>query len=358
MKSSRQRGVGRRESIECMPGLQTAFRRPKATICAITVFLLIIACFARVLHPVERDGRWAILIVGSSGDPDLQQLYLKEISDLRGVLENSLGFPLEQIVVLSEAQTKAPGIIQYTSTRGDLQAVCRNLAGRTHPDDMIFVFIEGHGSFDGQTYKLNLPGPDATGEELASMLYSIPARQFVIVNATSCSGGSIAALSRKGTVLISATKSGMEKNGTHLGRYFVDALQENAADSDKNGRVSMMEAFSFAKQKVEGYYTSEGSMLTEHPVLDDTGGGEGQVSPSPDNGEGLVARTVFLDKGVSTVAGVLTPEQQGLERDARELENQIEALKYAKSKMPEAEYEKQLEVLLLRLAKINAKLPR
>ena len=358
MKSSRQRAVGRGESIVCIPGLQTALCRLKATICAIALFLLIIGCFARILHPVERDGRWAILIVGSSGDPDLLQLYLKEISDLRGVLENYLGFPRDQIVILSEDPAKAPEIIQHTATLGDLRAVCRNLAGRTHPDDMLFVFVEGHGSYDGQTYKLNLPGPDAAGEELASMLYSIPARQFVIVNATSCSGGSIAAFSRKGTVLISATKSGMEKNRTHMGRYFVDALQENAADSDKNGRISMMEAFTFAKQKVEGYYTSEGSMLTEHPVLDDTGDGKGQVSPSPENGEGLVARTVFLDKGVSTVAGILSPEQRDMEREARELENQIQALKYAKSKMPEAEYEKQLEVLLLRLAKINAKLPK
>jgi len=319
-----------------------------------TVFLFLV----RGLSAAERDGRWAILVAGSSGDTDLQNAYLKELVDLRAVLENSMRFPRDQITVLFDEPAKAPGTIQGKSTRDDLRAIVHNLAGRTHPEDTVFIFLEGHGSYDGQTYKFNLPGPDLTDVELASLFYSIPGHQFVIVNATSCSGGSIPALSRKGTVLISATKSGMEKNGTHLGRYFVDALQNNAADSDKDGRISMMEAFTLAKKKVEVYYTSEGSMETEHPVLDDMGDGKGHASPAPDNGVGLIARATFLDRGFSATSSTLTPEQQKLEREAREIEHQIEALKYEKSKMPEAEYEKQLELLLLRLAKINAKLPK
>ena len=310
-------------------------------------------------YGAERDGRWAILMSGVSGDPDLQKAYLKELRDLSSVLEGSLGFPRDQIAVLFDDPSLDPKLVQRKSTLEALQAVCRDFTGRVKKEDLVFVFIEGHGDYDGKVYKLNLVGPDPTAGELASMLYSIPAQRFVIVNTTNCSGGSLPALSQGGKVVITSTKSGMEKNQTHFGQYFVDAFKNNAADSDKNGRVSMIEAFLYASRKVEAYYKKEESLQTEHPVLDDIGAGQGQNNPTPENGEGLFARTTFLDNGISSADRTdLTLEQKKLASEARDLEMQIEQLKYQKSKMPEADYEKQLEALLLRLAEINAKLSK
>ncbi len=340
--------------------LPTARCLPPTLIPRLTSLLLLLVCLGVLrAQAEERDGRWAILIAGVSGNPDLQKTYLKELTDLHSVLENSLDFPRNQILVLFDDPAKNPEMIQHKSTRVDLQAVCRDLAARVKKDDLVFVFIEGHGDYDGKTYKLNLVGPDPTAEELASMLYSIPAQRYVVVNATNCSGGSLPALAQKGKIVIASTKSGMEKNQTHFGPYFIDAFKNNAADTDKNGRVSLMEAFSYASQKIEDYYKDEGSLQTEHPVLDDNGDGQAQNKPAPEKGEGLLARTVFLDGGISSEKRAnLTPDQQKLAREAGELEEQIEALKYAKNEMPEAEYEKQLEALLLKLAQINAKLPK
>jgi hypothetical protein len=309
------------------------------------------------LTAAERDGRWAILLSGVSGDPELKKEYLKEIQDLHSVLVNSLGFSRNQIAVLFDDPSKDPGLIQYESTRDNLQAVCLKLAGQVQKEDLVFVFIEGHGDYDGKIYKLNLVGRDPTAEDLAAILYVIPAQHFIVINATNCSGGSIPALSQNGKIVVSATKSGMEKNLTHFGRYFVDAFKNDAGDSDKNGRVSILEAFSYARQKVEEYYDNEGSLQTEHAVLDDNGDAQAQSKPAPENGEGLLARNTSLDAGVRPDAQAnRTPEQQKLAIEAQELEKQIEALKYAKGNMPEAEYEKKLEELLLGLARINAKL--
>ena len=323
-------------------------------------WLLLVLCIGVVAAgAAERDGRWAILLTGASGDPELQQAYLKEIMDLHAALTGPLGFSKDHITVLFDDPSKRPDLTQRQSTLENLKAVCRDLAGRVKKEDLVFVFIDGHGSYDGKTYKLNLVGPDPTAEDLAALLYSIPAQRFVILNATSCSGGSIPALSQEGRVVITSTKSGMEKNQTHMGRYFIDAFAENAADSDKTGRVSMMEAFSYAKKKVEDYYGSEGNLQTEHPVLDDNGDTKANETPSPENGDGLLAANTFLDAGVSSGARIdLTAEQRELERAAGELEKQIEALKYSKNKMTEAEYQDKLEDLLLRLARINAKLPK
>ena len=325
----------------------------------LAVILVLFSLGGAAAHGAERDGRWAILIAGSSGDPDLQSMYLKEFKDLRSALEGPLGFLQNQIVVLFDDPSKDTALIQRKSTREDLRAVCRDFAGRVNKDDLVFVFIEGHGNYDGKVYKLNLVGPDPTAEELAAMLYSIPAQRYIVVNATNCSGGSIAALSKPGKVVITSTKSGMETNQPHFGPYFVEAFKDNAADSDKNGRVSMIEAFSYAKGKIEEFYKNEGLMQTEHPVLDDNGDGQGQGDPTPENGEGLFARRTFLDSGIpGNARSNLMQEQQKLAREASEIEMQIEALKYVKKEMAEAEYEKQLEALLLRLAQINAKLPK
>ena len=325
----------------------------------IMVLSLLFGLACQMASGTERDGRWAILLVGASGDPDLQEIYLKEIRELRSVLEGSFGFPKDQIVVLADDPTEDPGLIQRKSTRENLQSVCFGLASRVGGEDLVFVFIEGHGSYDGKVYKLNLVGPDPTALDLATMLYSIPAKHFVVVNATNCSGGSLPELSQKGKIVITSTKSGMEKNQTHMGQYFIEALKNNAADSDKNGRVSMMEAFLYASQKVEDYYTSEGNLRTEHAVLDDNGDALGQSNPSPESGDGLLARTTFLDTEASTpVKGSWTPEQQKLALEAQELMKQIEALKYKKPEMTDSEYEKKLEDLLLKLARINANLPQ
>jgi hypothetical protein len=357
MRGNPRMEPGGRSAIGCPVGPACRANRYVQVLSRVLLMLSMLGIFASGLAASERDGRWAILLSGASGDPELQKEYLKEIRDLHSVLVNALGFSRDHVMVLFDDPSKDPSLIQYKSTREDIRAVCSKLASQVQKEDLVFVFFEGHGDYDGKTYKLNLVGPDPTAEDLAAVFYALPARHFIVINATNCSGGSIPAFSQKDKIVVSATKSGMEKNLTHFGRFFVDALKNNAADSDKNGRVSILEAFSYARQKVEEYYNNEGIMQTEHPVLDDSGDAQAQSKPAPENGEGLLARNTFLAAGIpSSAQAGRTPEQQKLALEAQELEKQIEALKYAKGNLPEAEYEKKLEELLVRLARINAKL--
>ncbi|NLT67610.1 MAG: hypothetical protein GXX84_13500 [Acidobacteria bacterium] len=318
----------------------------------------VVLLMAHLAAATEPGARWAILITGVSGDPQLQDMYLKELTELRSVLEERMAIPRDGITVLFDDPARDSALIQHKSTRSDLQDVCRRLAAAVNQNDLVFVYIGGHGNYDGETYKLNLVGPDPTAAELASMLYSIPAGRFVIVNTTSCSGGSLGDLSQKGSIVITATRSGMEKNQTSFGRYFIEALGDDAADTDRNRRLSVAEAFLYANRKVEEHYKTEGKLQTEHPVLEDNGDGKAESRPAPENGEGLLAMATFLDAGTSDAAGSLTAEQQRLSNEAREVEAEIEALKYEKAGMSEAEYERRLEELLIRLAKINARLQK
>jgi len=157
--------------------------------------------------------------------------------------------------------------------------------------------------------------------------------------------------------VISATKSGTEKNLTHYGRFFIDALADNNADVDKNGRVSIFEAFDFAARKVEQYYTKEGSLQSEHPVLSDNGDPQALTLADAGAHISLLSRSVYLDRGSPLYAQAdANPETQALVKEAQSLEKQIELLKSAKDEMTAEEYDKRLEDLLLKLAQVQARL--
>src|SRR5213596_365301 len=140
------------------------------------------------------QNRWAILLSGISGDPNLQQEFLKWIKGLYASLTGPMQVPREHVYVLFDDPAKDPSLIKHISTREGLEEVCREIAGKATESDLVFVFIAGHGSYDGKIYKLNLPGRDPTAEELAALLFSIHAGRFVVANMTTCSGGSIPAL--------------------------------------------------------------------------------------------------------------------------------------------------------------------
>jgi hypothetical protein len=200
VKSRGQWAVGSGQSIDVNEPKAAPFTYTASAIMVhglLPTAYCLLFCFFLLTSPAkaaEHDGRWAIILSGVSGEPDLQKKYLQEISDLYSILTDALGFPKSQVAVLFDDPSKKPDLIQHKATIESLQELCRNLATRVKREDLVFVFIEGHGDYDGKTYKLNLVGPDPTAEELAAMLYSIPAQRFVVMNGTTCSGGSIQAL--------------------------------------------------------------------------------------------------------------------------------------------------------------------
>jgi hypothetical protein len=332
------------------PALLTrAGRRPGRILACLLLLSAIPNAMAGLSRGAERsangkDGRWAILIAGISGDQELQREFIDEVKCLHALLSANMHYPAGHIEVLVDDPSLVPGLAARKSTAENLVDACRRIGRGATRDDSVFVFIAGHGNYDGKTYKLNLVGPDPTADDLASDLYAIPARSFIVVNTTTCSGGSIGPLAQPGRVVVTATRSGHEKNRTVFGRYFVEAFKNNSADTDKDGRVSVLEAFKYASQKVEEYYTGEGLMQTEHPALNDSS-------------DGLLARTAYLDTGGSlTGERALSSEERSLKEESDDLERQIESLKQAKAGMPADEYDKKLEALLLRLAEVSARL--
>ena len=222
------------------------------------------------------------------------------------------------------------------------------------PEDDFVLILIGHGSFDGTDYKFNLVGPDMTAGELASLCDRIPARRQLIVNATSASGGSVAALEKPGRAVIAATKSGTEKNATVFARYWVEALQDPTADTDKSDSVSAMEAFIYAQRKTAAFYESQKRLATEHAVFEDTGKSEPVREPAKSEGALLTSFTLLRIGAAQKQAN--NPAKQAQLAKKEELEQKIDALKYQKAAMDPADYKQQLTLALVQLALVQQEL--
>ena len=281
-------------------------------------------------------------IAGIGGEPDYEQRFATLALDANRFLS-------------ATPDSKVYTLYGPDATRAKLRSALQEIARLATPEDSLVLLVIGHGSFDNVDYKVNLPGPDVTSIELAGLLDRIPGRQLV-VNTTSASGASFDALRKENRAVITATKSGTERNATVFARYWVEALRDPAADADKNEVVTALEAYRYADQKTTQFYETAKRLATEHALLEDTGKGDGVRSPGPDNGQGLfAARFPILKLGAAQKAA-LDPEMQKLLAKKEALEQKIDQLKYRKAAMPTSEYRTQLTQLLLELARTQKEL--
>lgn len=290
--------------------------------------------------------KYALIICGIGGEEQYTKKFAEWTTSLRTTMIEKLGFADERITILTE---KPEGSEQRASAEVVRQTLV-TLRNTLKPENQLFIFFIGHGSFDGKVAKFNLIGPDLTAADYAQLINALPSRSIVIVNLASASGEFVKHLSGAGRVIITATKSGMEQNSPHFGEFFIAALGSPEADADKNSRVSVLEAFDFAAQATVKFYESKGRLVTEHALLDDNGDGIGHGKGEA--GDGNFAKLAFFDSLPQQQAGG-DPELAKLYVERLRLEGEIEQLKARKAQMKEDEYDDALENMLLELAKLN-----
>ncbi len=287
-----------------------------------------------------------VTVAGLGGEPDYEQRFAAMAKDLDKILKAAANDAHVYTFSGSEA------------TKARLTDTLAQIAREAKPDDEFTLILIGHGSYDGEEYKFNLPGPDISGDELAVLCDRIAAKRQLIVNTTSASGGSIGALQRAGRIVIAATKSGTEKNATVFARYWVEALSDASADLDKNEALSALEAFEFADRKTASFYETQKRLATEHAVIEDTGKKEAVRAASAENGEGLLAANFVLLRLGATQLAANDPAKRALLDKKEDLERKIDTLKYQKAAMSSADYKKQLSDALLELARVQEELDK
>jgi hypothetical protein len=288
-----------------------------------------------------------LIVVGLAGDPEHAKTFhgwgntLAEASERLGVAPERLTYLVDKPM---EGDQRVTGV----SNREGIVKALETIASAAGPDDLVFVTLIGHGAWDGRSAKFNIPGPDVSAEEFQALVRKLPAKQVVFVNTASASGPFVEVLSGPGRTIVAATRSGAEHYTTLFGGFFIDALSSPNADADKNKRISVLEAFQFAKAEVTRAFEREGLLVTEHALLDDDGDKKGSPEPSATAADGKVAAVLSLaDAGGGLPSD---PKLRELYLERRELERRVDALRLLKEGMNPARYNSELEKLVTAIA--------
>ncbi len=314
---------------------------------AVRLQVLLYTAVLLLAAAAARADSYFVTIAGLGGEPDYEQRFTKLAADLDRVFKGA-GLS-SHVFTLSGKE----------ATRAHLLATLRTVSQEAKPEDDFILTLIGHGTYDGVEYKFNLVGPDITAAALAQACAHILAKRQLIVNTTSASGGSVAALTRNGRAVIAATKTGTEKNATVFARYWVDALQDPAADVNKSESISALEAFQYATSKTNAFYDSQKRLATEHAVFVDTRNGSAVRAASTETGAGrLLANVTLVRFGGQGGAVANNPAKRTLLAKKEQLEQRIDTLKYQRAAMSPQEYKRQLTDSLVALAKVQEELDK
>jgi hypothetical protein len=295
-----------------------------------------------------------LIVVGIGGTAEFRERFHAEASQIHGALVEQHGLPSEDVIYLGETVDVAPGMIADRSTRANVLKVLGEIAQRAGPSDRLLVVLIGHGTESGGEAQLNLPGPDLTPTDFSLAAVAFPTQQLALVHTGSASGGWVQPLAGPNRVIITATRSSREQNATHFGQYFAEALAGEGSDLDHDGRVSLLEAFMYARQEVERHYAEQNELLTEHAVLEDDGDGRGSSDASLDTADGRLASTfAFGGRARTAVQETDDPVLARLYAERDEIQRQIDELRVVRDALPEEEYLARLEPLLVELALKN-----
>jgi hypothetical protein len=288
--------------------------------------------------PASAQDSHLVVITGVSGDEEHAKTFHQWATAMIDAAKKKDGLADANITYLSEKPDLDPSLIKGRSNRETVDKTLSDLASRARPNDAVFILLIGHGSFDGRQAAFNLPGPDLTPADFARLLGKFAAQRVAFVNTAASSGAFLPTVAGPGRVVVTATKTGGERNEPRFPEYFVEAFSDDTADRDRNGRVSIAEAFDYAKTKVAKTFQQQGLLLSEHAALDD-------------GVNGSLAASLFLAPAPAALkVDTSDPAVRALVEERDAIERQIAALRLMKPSLDAAQYDAQMEKLLTELA--------
>jgi hypothetical protein len=317
--------------------------------CCATLAAALLLMFS-LASGADAGERYALIVTGASGGDVYAQKYAKWRAAFVESLRGKFHYDPQRLIVLAE--DAGDGV--QKATRENVRGVLTDLRRRMTKDDQLVVLLIGHGtSLDGDEAKFNLVGPDLSATEWSDLLRPLPGR-LVFVNTTGASFPFLRKLAGKGRVVLTATDAAAQQFETVFPEFFIKAFDDAAADLDRNGRVSIWEAFTYASAGVRQWFEQKGQLPTERPLLDDTGAGIGREAQNPGT-DGAIARITYLQPD-AVLALPADTALAGLMRRRADLETLLEELKARKESTPPDQYDADLEKLLVEIARISAQI--
>ncbi len=292
--------------------------------------------------------RFALVVSGATGGEEYAAQYAGWTDGFARTLSGRLKFDPARVTVLSESERP-----EAAATAENVRKAIASVRQQMSPQDLLFVFLVGHGTFDGVDAKFNLVGRDLDAAGWASLLQPLPGR-VVIVNSTAGSFPFVQGLSGPRRIVITATDSVAQRFDTVFAEYFSKAFETDSADLDKNQRISIWEAFASAAAGVRRHYQQRGQLSTERALIDDNGDGVG-TSAAEQGQDGAQASQTYLDQALP---GAAPTDQELLKLLQRRslLEAELAELKIRKAFLNTDEYTREFERIITEFARVSSEI--
>jgi len=296
-------------------------------------------CLAILLFPViALADSSAIIIQGLGPSDDYDKKFTKWATETQNALVQDLGFAKDHVILLSGDNTK----------KALIEKAFEQMKAQVKPQDTFFLFLIGSGAYDSD-YKLSIMGQDLTGTEYGKLIDSLNPARSIVVSGSDSSGGLFDKISARNRVIVASSRA-TEKEPAVFYEYFVQGLKGLAADEDKDKRVSIWEAFKYANAGVERFFKEQTRIQTEHGGV--AANGAPQVAANvADQDVPVLAKVTSFNADRAIV--VADPKLQALLNEKKAIDQKIESLRLQKTLLPEAEYDKRLEDLIIELTRKN-----
>ncbi|HSW02362.1 MAG TPA: hypothetical protein VLI39_19515 [Sedimentisphaerales bacterium] len=211
---------------------------------------------------------YAVVVSGVGKDPQDLVARGQVLSELRTYLSEKAFVKPERLTVL------APDAATAQEVKNAIDAVVRTAR---ETDRFVFYYI-GQANPAGGSLRLNLPGPDVTQDDWARWLSGVKARTQLVVLDCPCAAAAAKALARPGRVVVMAATE-TQVYSPRFSLHFVPALARPQSDTNHDGRVSVLEAFTATAREIEQWYRQMKLLPTETPCIEDNGDGRPSEQP-------------------------------------------------------------------------------
>ena len=245
----------------------------------------------------EDKNTYVLIICGINKDPDERLAKNKAVTGLRSFFLNNAKLKPAFLNVLVPDKSLVGKNLKMSNSE-NLKKTLGNLSERIKPQDRFIFYYVGQANVSAGELRLNLPGEDVTHKQLSELIKPIKATSMLLVLDCPGAGMAIKSLAGKGRIIIGASTA-EQPYSTKFSEYFIPSLLDNKSDTDSDGKISLLEAFTFASKQLDDWYFEQLFLKTETPVLEDNADGFPSQQPwryKQDNVDGRKASIFFLLK--------------------------------------------------------------
>lgn len=204
-----------------------------------------------------RRTKYAILING-----DDEPRHRHNICEAYYTLRDHLGFEDRNLFVLSTSNPRPQGaghdsaLLDGSATKRRMGQVVEHLCGLADDNDLLIVYVTGHGRRSQGYSRICLHGEEMTSAEYRDLLERTPFEAIVSITDQCFSGGFPEELASSAKRIIAVSEAAATDTTccNVYSRAFWWALRTEHADANKDGRVSVKEAHEHAMKEHKDYF--------------------------------------------------------------------------------------------------------